>query len=511
MKLSAILCAGMTLVLGLIISIYMRYDFLHTFVQEPRPQNSHSSTVMHKLRPEAHHFISPNSSNEWIDNQPSLSFTDTKIAVQYTLPFEHPLAYRRYTLNHPAVNKKPFLFAIRTGKKNACFEIMRTNAADTSQKTNHNAIAMPMQKQSSAHSSFDHITHLTFWLYHENHDTDIGIALWNSHLSDRYPLKLIHINRFVHHQQESGWQPVIIPIRETNFSPSGTELPTISFFSFNTPHTLYIDSIQLCTMTDLVPAKKFRETLRTSCGKKLIAHATEHFQIYSSYNPYIAEQAGRCCELVFKNLYQLFDKELSLEQKVMVAVFSSRKEYVKFIEKMQYNPDHSRALYIFINNFSFIGTYMDQGMSESEVYATLVHETTHLFLKRYFGHQKIPLWLNEGLAVYYEQTTFEYGNIDSTHKQLIYDKTTAQGTCNLTHLLETFNTHYSNEKFTVDEKYLYSYSLISFLVYHNKLKHLLFYLKRGYTPADALSLLFDAPLEHIEGEWNSFLALDAKK
>jgi len=142
---------------------------------------------------------------------------------------------------------------------------------------------------------------------------------------------------------------------------------------------------------------------------------TEHFLVFSAWNP--ANDAGlaNLCERMYQKLSEQFSipaSESVWVGKCPIYLFWDPTHFARFIAEV----DHAKALdanmahangyhasrgwfsYVVINGVSGFGITEDQ--ARLKFYHVLVHEGTHAFLHRYISEKSMPLWVEEGLADY---------------------------------------------------------------------------------------------------------------
>jgi hypothetical protein len=134
-----------------------------------------------------------------------------------------------------------------------------------------------------------------------------------------------------------------------------------------------------------------------------IRFETKHFTIFYEGNwqiPYLSMEIER--------IYSLMDLNLSYfapwmhHEKTNIYIYSSRESYIKGEFKP---PKWSKGLAFWDKRI--IVVYNDK--EKKNLIPTITHELTHLYFESFFA-QKLthpPLWLNEGLAVYMEDKSYD--------------------------------------------------------------------------------------------------------
>lgn|SRR5574341_401759 len=122
--------------------------------------------------------------------------------------------------------------------------------------------------------------------------------------------------------------------------------------------------------------------------------ATSHFQIVSQDKKF-GQVVGSILEKSYLNFSSFFGESLAVKVKVYVA--ESKTEFQEMVGTEL--PEWSLAVALPKRNMIVIKSpsWHKGGKSLSEV---LQHELAHLFLFNYLDDQYLPLWLNEGFAVW---------------------------------------------------------------------------------------------------------------
>jgi len=131
-----------------------------------------------------------------------------------------------------------------------------------------------------------------------------------------------------------------------------------------------------------------------SIGQEQNLIATPHFQIFSLDKSF-GEKVGVILEKSYSNFVDFFEDSLKIKVEVQVA--ESKEKFQALVgEKI---PEWTLAVALPKRNAIVIKSpgWHKSGKSISEV---LQHELAHLFLVNYLDEQYLPLWLNEGFAVW---------------------------------------------------------------------------------------------------------------
>jgi len=133
---------------------------------------------------------------------------------------------------------------------------------------------------------------------------------------------------------------------------------------------------------------------------------TPHYEFETDYAPKAAQLLASHQEALFLELYRRMGKTRSAAaiQRMKVYVYQTEDRYRQV---MGDGSEGTRGLYT--------GTAMGAWGSQDDLDETLEvlrHEGTHQFVRQFIG-ETCPVWLNEGLAVYFQNATFEKGKLVS--------------------------------------------------------------------------------------------------
>ncbi|MCF7873907.1 MAG: hypothetical protein K9L84_00820 [Candidatus Omnitrophica bacterium] len=217
--------------------------------------------------------------------------------------------------------------------------------------------------------------------------------------------------------------------------------------------------------------------------------------------PYVTEVKKKA-EKFYREITQEFhlvrDELWLWDNRAKIFIAENREEYLD-----NFNcPNWSSACVNYREKRIY--TYPDQ----KDFISTLAHELTHIVFREYVGRQILPLWLDEGMAMYTE-TKFSdsrYKNYSSQIKKKIKNNSFIPFD-----ELTTINARVLGEKPSsyVDTFYLQSFSLINFLIENYK-KHrfsqLLWNYKNESDIKKALSKTYYQlnNLEDLEERWKNY-------
>ncbi len=131
---------------------------------------------------------------------------------------------------------------------------------------------------------------------------------------------------------------------------------------------------------------------------------TPHYQFETDHDPKAAQLMASHQEALFRELYRRMGKTKAVSgiKRMKVQVFQTRDRYRK---ALGVESEGSQGLY----TGSAIAVWaVPEGIDD--LLETLRHEGTHQFVGQFIGN-KCPVWLNEGLAVFFQNARFEQGKL----------------------------------------------------------------------------------------------------
>jgi len=158
------------------------------------------------------------------------------------------------------------------------------------------------------------------------------------------------------------------------------------------------------------PSVKRTVKVFSTADKRFHKVKTEHFMVLAK-NRELAEEAGRMGEIHLKRICAAFLRGRLWPRVINIYIFRDKKEYTR----ERGLPDWSGGGYSFIrysadNVVRRVDLYQfdEKGRYRKELLTKILpHELTHVVMEEWFGERKMPLALNEGLAMYVEEGTHE--------------------------------------------------------------------------------------------------------
>jgi uncharacterized protein DUF1570 len=140
-----------------------------------------------------------------------------------------------------------------------------------------------------------------------------------------------------------------------------------------------------------------------------------HYSSKTDVAEHVAKNAAKAMELLFKEYQRIFRVENSElpKKKTDLIIFKKKEAFIKYAESLGAAPKSSTLGFYRTSSRGpdMIVTYRRQ-TDDFHTLSTLYHEGTHQFVMMVMGPgNKPPLWLNEGLAVYFESSKFRNGKL----------------------------------------------------------------------------------------------------
>jgi len=248
-------------------------------------------------------------------------------------------------------------------------------------------------------------------------------------------------------------------------------------------------------------------------GNGMIEYTTAHYSVKTDITPRFAAVIGDHMETIYREYARRFQGFGEVEQRFDVKVFRTRRQYEEATGALA--PGSTGA---FIVHLKLLAAHAE-GRTAEEVLRTLYHEGFHQFMY-YAISKECPIWLNEGLAEYFSEATwngkeFETGQVPSGRLHVIREAIRT-GTYVPLHMLVTM----SNEQWlqncaSNDHRasihYCQAWSLAQFLLHANggryapMMSRFLRELADGHDQEEAFVASFGADLRAFEQTWARYV------
>ena len=172
------------------------------------------------------------------------------------------------------------------------------------------------------------------------------------------------------------------------------------------PRRVAIGLIVLCAaLVAAPPASPAR-------AAKIRHFAAEHYAIRTALSRDETKVLARHMDRVFEAYQKKFSSmgvRITRQGPLALHLFRTQEQYVRFMAKQDIDAANSGGMFFTRPRIQGMATFT-QGRSAAETRAVLQHEGCHQFVFQYFG-SNLPVWVNEGLAQYFEDGIFVSGKL----------------------------------------------------------------------------------------------------
>lgn len=262
------------------------------------------------------------------------------------------------------------------------------------------------------------------------------------------------------------------------------------------------------------------DTLRFEPTPKLTVYRSKHYRIFTNLSQQETVPFGRHMDALFEQ----YDKRFrGLGEKTIkrmpLYLFETEQQYDRFLQEHDIDASHSGGMFFVTHKLQGLATWTDR-RSRRKTIEVLQHEGFHQFAWHAIG-PSLPVWLNEGLAQYFEHAVIDDAgrmSLGMTSRPRIERVKAAinQGDALPILALMRITTAQWAGTLQRDPKranllYAQSWSLAYFLIHGSNAEHqpkLLDYLKRlakGDRADDALLMAFGKDgLKPLADDWRAF-------
>ncbi len=138
---------------------------------------------------------------------------------------------------------------------------------------------------------------------------------------------------------------------------------------------------------------------------------TQHYIVKTDTAELVCKRAAKAMEELYRAYTAIFRPDKPPAEKAEVIIFEKRADFQKYATRLRATPrkDTLGFFRCASDGSSQIVTYKRRA-SEFHTLSTLYHEATHQFIMMAVGQTNPPpLWVNEGLAVYFEGSYMRNG------------------------------------------------------------------------------------------------------
>ncbi|MEO0474733.1 MAG: DUF1570 domain-containing protein [Planctomycetota bacterium] len=281
----------------------------------------------------------------------------------------------------------------------------------------------------------------------------------------------------------------------------------------------------LCVLAPLPTVAQDDGVLRFEPTPTLTVYRSKHYRIFTNLSQRETVPFGRHMDTLFeqydKRFRSLGDQPI---ERMPLYLFETEQQYNRFLQEHDIDATHSGGMFFVTHKLEGLATWVD-ARSRRKTFEVLQHEGFHQFAWHAIG-PSLPIWLNEGLAQYFEQAVLDDNGAMSlglTSRARIERVKAAirQGdTLPISTLMRISTEQWSRVLRSHPERanllYAQSWSLAYFLIHGDDGRHqpkLIDYLQRlsnGDRANDALLMSFGKDgLEPLADDWQRF-ALNQK-
>jgi hypothetical protein len=141
--------------------------------------------------------------------------------------------------------------------------------------------------------------------------------------------------------------------------------------------------------------------------------ATEHYVIKTDIGDHVPKSVGGAMEQLYIEYSRIFKVTPEHERgKTEVILFDKKDDFLAYANRIGAKPQKDSLGFFRASTRGpdLIVTYKRRE-GEFHTLSILYHEATHQFVRMVVPHREIPLWLNEGLAVYFENSEYRGGKL----------------------------------------------------------------------------------------------------
>lgn len=134
--------------------------------------------------------------------------------------------------------------------------------------------------------------------------------------------------------------------------------------------------------------------------EQMFGYTTDHYVVETDVSPAFAQLVGAHMETIHREEYARRFKDYGeVEERFKVAVFRTEEGYLDVVP-----PEVRGSTGVFVAHGSLLAAHCE-GRTVEEVLRTLYHEGFHQFMYLAVS-PRCPIWLNEGLAEYFSEATW---------------------------------------------------------------------------------------------------------
>lgn len=278
----------------------------------------------------------------------------------------------------------------------------------------------------------------------------------------------------------------------------------------------------LLVLLMLVPtyASAQDDVIRFEPTPTLTVYRSKHYRIFTNLSQRETVPFGRHMDALFEQYNKRFrglgEKPI---ERMPLYLFETEQQYDRFLQEHDIDASHSGGMFFVTHKLEGLATWVD-ARSRRKTFEVLQHEGFHQFAWHAIG-PGLPIWLNEGLAQYFEHAVLDedgrmsLGMTSRARIERVRAAINQNDTLPIRTLMRVTTEQWArvlrNHPERANLLYAQSWSLAYFLIHGDGGKHqpkLIDYLKRlssGERAEDALLMAFGKDgLEPLTDDWRAF-------
>ncbi|MFO8013767.1 MAG: DUF1570 domain-containing protein [Phycisphaerae bacterium] len=242
---------------------------------------------------------------------------------------------------------------------------------------------------------------------------------------------------------------------------------------------------------------------------------TPHYILHTDHEPEVAQLIAAQQEALFRELYSRMGKikPTKLTGRFKIKVFQSQGRYLK-----ELGPGAIGSQGMYMHHKDLLAAWGPPEYLEI-VLETLRHEGTHQFVMHFIGDQ-IPIWLNEGMAVFYQHSRFKDGRLELGEvppKRVLRLKEAIKGhkVIHLGRMLRMSHMEWLNAVHMGGShaglQYDQAWAMVHFLAFAGRQRYrgpftqFIYYISRGREPYRAWEQTFGTNFTAFEERWMEYI------
>lgn len=162
----------------------------------------------------------------------------------------------------------------------------------------------------------------------------------------------------------------------------------------------------LCLIVPVSTPARADDALRFEPTPTLTIYRSKHYRIFTNLSQRETVPFGRHMDALFDQYDKRFRGlgEKSIER-MPLYLFKSEQQYDRFLQEHDIDATHSGGMFFVTHKLQGLATWVD-ARSRRKTFEVLQHEGFHQFAWHAIG-PSLPVWLNEGLAQYFEYAVLD--------------------------------------------------------------------------------------------------------